>query len=141
MDGKGFAMITESKTCSRCGESKSVDQFYHDKHGYPSAKCKPCHKACGYEWYDRNRESRLADFRLWSKTADGKKSAKVRQHRHRSSGKRLVYEAKLRDSLSKNYVCKVLFQRGFTTDQITPELIAAYRVLIKLKRAVKGIEA
>ena len=38
------------------------------------------------------------------------------------------------------YCIKCLSQKGFKGEQITPELIKAQRVIIKLKRAVKEIE-
>lgn len=54
---------------------------------------------------------------------------------------RKAIEQRQKEKTPDYYCAKCLEQRGFSKDQITPDLIAAERALIKLKRAVKGIEA
>lgn len=58
---KYHAPATEA-TCSGCGETKPVSEFYADRSkscGH-SSKCKPCHNAEGRRAHHRNRPARLA---------------------------------------------------------------------------------
>lgn len=51
------------KNCSKCGESKSLENFYKRKIGLRSGqyyeKCKDCYKNRGREYYFKNREKQL----------------------------------------------------------------------------------
>lgn len=65
----------------------------------------------------------------------GRKNLERRRNISKTSAK------KHRIELNNSYIRTCLNRRNFSEEQITPELIAAERALIKLKRAVKGIEA
>jgi len=46
------------KTCTGCGETRSVDEFYRHRRSRDGrqARCKECQKAYTYEWRSRNPE-------------------------------------------------------------------------------------
>lgn len=64
----------------------------------------------------------------------GRKNLERRRNISKTSAK------KHRIVLNNSYIRTCLNRRNFSEEQITPELIAAERALIKLKRAVKEIE-
>jgi hypothetical protein len=148
MDGRGFAMTTESKTCSKCGKSKPLDAFETDKRlkSGKRAACRLCRRKQRIGHYYRNAERmRLAsrEYRLEHLTVR-KKSCKQWRDENREhcleyyQKKNKEYNSVLPDFIIKS---RLVVGRGFKPEQITPDLIAATRMLIKLKRAVKGIEA
>ena len=53
------------KRCGRCGDFKSVDQFYRLKTGYLHGYCHPCNTEARREWGRANRDSTLAVARRW----------------------------------------------------------------------------
>lgn len=54
-------IVSAEKTCSKCGEAKSVDEFYKDSHRKDGlqAYCKSCDIARNKAWREANRERRL----------------------------------------------------------------------------------
>lgn len=57
--------MTDEKLCGRCGETRSVTEFHpmqRSSDGLQS-ECKPCQKARNADWYERNREAKLAATR------------------------------------------------------------------------------
>ncbi|WP_409070557.1 endonuclease domain-containing protein [Burkholderia cenocepacia] len=58
------------KTCTKCRESKSVDEFFRDsKTGNPRPICKACHKAQTRSWQTKNPEKHQASATLRNKIA------------------------------------------------------------------------
>ena len=71
-------MIRKAKTCSTCGEEKSIDKFYRNARNKDGRtyQCKICHnKSC------------RASYLEWQKTEKGKRSA------HRRYINRLIKES------------------------------------------------
>jgi len=95
--------------------------------------CIACARSASSEWKKKNRQHvRQYDNELYAG------SSAFRSIRIKNST--LQYK-KATVRLSDWYCKRLLIeQRGFSKEQITPDLIAAERALIKLKRAVKGIE-
>jgi len=50
---------TQLRTCSRCREPKTFDNFYKKRKGL-QPYCKPCHLAVGKERYEGRREAHIA---------------------------------------------------------------------------------
>jgi hypothetical protein len=147
MDGKGFAMTTESKTCSKCGETKPLDEFETDKRlkSGKRAACRLCRrKQRSVHYYMNAERMRLAsrEYRL-EHLIVRRKSCKQWRDENRDHCLSYYKEANKRnnEALPDCVVKHRLIQgRKFSPEQITPELIAATRALIKLKRAVKEIQ-
>lgn len=47
------------KTCTKCGETKPLEDFYSDKRRKDGrySHCKPCHLDCGRSWRSRNPDA------------------------------------------------------------------------------------
>lgn len=56
-----------NKTCSKCGEEKSLDSFYRDKRwkGGPRAYCKACSNATSSKWRKKNEEKNREYLRAY----------------------------------------------------------------------------
>ena len=110
------------KTCTKCGEEKPLESFSVDR-GKPRRYC----KACG-----------VIATRKWSQNNPDKVDENKRRCYAKNKNRYYVAHKLRRENLSDSYCREVLKQkRGFTEDQITPELITAHRALIQLKRAIK----
>jgi hypothetical protein len=120
------------KACTKCGETKTLDEFYVRKNGIHAGRveacCKDCSRRSFAEYRGLHREKNKAYIKEYYKAnADTMKARAVRDKKSRIK------------RLATSYVIEVLLVRGFKRSQITPDLIAAQRVLIKIKRAVKEI--
>ena len=133
------------KTCTKCGEEKPISEFYwsNKSAGYKRADCKKCSnkqlEAGKKEWLKQNpnktaeysrrhREKNLESRRAQKRACDDRNRDRVNK-----------YNKAYRERMPDAYIINTLRQkRGFTKDQITPELITAHRALIQLKRAIKG---
>lgn len=52
-------MLAKVKTCSKCAQEKSVQEFYVDRtYGGYSSRCKACSNAASRTWYTNNPERR-----------------------------------------------------------------------------------
>ncbi len=49
---------TDNKSCTKCGESKAVDEFYR-QNGRPAAECKSCYRLRASKYYHANKEKVL----------------------------------------------------------------------------------
>jgi 5-methylcytosine-specific restriction endonuclease McrA len=72
----------EYKTCSRCGETKPLSEYYKDR-GKPVAQCKDCKKATIYATRNADREAHRAYQRQWHAENSDARNAKVRERRER----------------------------------------------------------
>ena len=68
--------MTTYKTCSKCGQPKSLDEFANDKRR-PDGKYAQC-KTCVHELYVKNREQRIAAARLRVRA----NTEEVKQYQH-----------------------------------------------------------
>ena len=127
------------KVCSKCGEAKQASEF-HKCSKVSDGRASQCKICVSVNWqnnkdkytktarkhYQENREEILRKQAVYSI------GNPVRQKNQRKWCKQN------RDKLGASYIKKVLVhQRGFESENITPELVKAERALIKLKRAIK----
>ncbi len=134
-----------TKRCSKCGEVKPLEEFYFQKkRGEYRTECKACTRIKNDEW-----KSRTPDYmKNYLKEYHIKNSKKIIERATKWGRDNLERRRNISKTSAKNqrvvlneaYIRTCLNRRNFTPDQITPDLIAAERALIKLKRAVKGIE-
>lgn len=82
----------DTKTCSSCHETKSIDQFYK---GTKSAKCKHCHSTRAKDYYKNNSTVVLARSKEWYETnaEAGKRRAKQWKLANRERKKQLNRES------------------------------------------------
>ena len=94
----GDTAMPETKVCKKCGEEKSVDDFYRNK-TYADGlqgKCKACEKACHAEYYASHTAAERARIRAWHAAHRGylaKKSA-IRREGRREQDR--IYRAEYR---------------------------------------------
>ena len=90
--------MTDLKTCSRCGDAKSLDDFHKDKDKpqgrYPV--CKLCRKPLSEASYEKNREGILAREKVRMAGKYGARSKKRRENP--------AYRAYLKGYLQQYYV-------------------------------------
>jgi len=47
----------DTKTCNKCGELKSLDEFYFNKkYNSHAGRCKECSKAASKDWARKNKD-------------------------------------------------------------------------------------
>ncbi len=83
------------KTCSKCGELKSIEEFYKVKPRWNSdrtADCKSCVKARANVYYENNREDVLVKEN--KRRAQGDWPAKCREYKRKHWAKRLLLAAR-----------------------------------------------
>ena len=64
LDKDGYPMLL--KRCKKCGQLKSINEFYIYRHGryyVKDSNCKRCHNDQMLEWYAKNRERALAKMK------------------------------------------------------------------------------
>ena len=71
--------MASAKTCTRCGETKAVDQFYK-RLGKPTAKCKMCIAAQVKQYQKDNKEAISAQKKQYQKDNKEAISAKKQQY-------------------------------------------------------------
>lgn len=127
-------MTTQTKTCTKCGETKGLGEFYRDlaKTNGLSSRCRQCCKKQSVSWQRANPQrareiGREAD-KKWARRHPEKVRDKSRRRQHR------------RDisPISDRYVTRLLF--GTTTVQAPPTLINLKREQIRLHRLVRQLE-
>lgn len=74
--------MSEAKTCTKCGQAKSVDQFNRDKSKSDGRRpdCKDCQNKRGKNYYQANRESELKRARGWYRNNRGRVSEQKRRY-------------------------------------------------------------
>jgi len=137
----------ETKICTKCGEEKPLGGFHPDKRlKIPfRSQCKACVNARRKQHTKKNSERLNATARQYrkqhldacrkrSRDWKAKNEDRVASYQHEYNKKITSY---LPDCVIK---VKLIHGKGFSKEQITPELIGAQRAMIKLKRAVKEIQ-
>lgn len=89
--------LISHKTCSRCGISQSLDNFYkvkrtkpkvrNVKHDDHKAMCKGCYKQRAAEWAAKNPEKRKAIARKWDAENSEKRKMYVDAYNHKDEVK------------------------------------------------------
>jgi len=142
------------KTCPKCGKTKPLNEFYQYKgtyqfqckkcaHAYQSALrkrknteaiCVDCgrkihtvhknHIRCKECGLKHNRKKQIERASIWNKENPDKRAALFKR---------------LHNRMPDWYIIDIYRTLGWNDTQITPDLIAAKRALIKIKRAVREI--
>jgi hypothetical protein len=135
-----------TRLCKKCGEEKGIEEFYLNtlregqKKRYRNYSCKDCWAKCV------DKDKRRRNYRKWR--SQNKIQYKLLRDKYLNKevitengevkkNKRLRYE-KDRSKLANGEIRKRLKNLGFHQEQITPEIIALKRALIKLKRILKN---
>lgn len=74
------------KTCSKCGETKELTDFYENKRSRDGKRpsCKICHKKCVAGWQKRNPDKAAKSSRSWQKRNRDKANAISKEYRRRN---------------------------------------------------------
>ena len=78
-----------SKTCTKCGETKSLDDFHRDKAGAGGRRpdCKECVREYARRYYEENRDKRLEYKRRYREENRDKVREYARRYREESRDK------------------------------------------------------
>ena len=156
----------ETKICTKCGEEKSLEEFYKDRRRkdgfYP--QCKICLKKYQRKYKEQNRDKYLEHSkkyqRKYREQNRDKRLEENRKYYEQNRDKRLEYSKKYHEqnqdyflehskkysrkcriNLVDNYIKKILSQKfGIKFQDITPELIEQKRAIIQLKRLIKQLK-
>ena len=126
------------KTCSKCGEEKSLCEFSLNR-GVPRSVCKPCRVSEARRYVECNRKS-ATDYKAeWFQKNKARLRTKRRDEVYGGTRQRINTEWKAQDrrNLGRSYVTDKLKRLGFESEHITPDLIEVERALIKLKRELR----
>lgn len=87
------------KLCTKCGETKPVDQFSKNKskHDGLHGRCKSCDNARTRVWYEANRERDLEGCRTWRAANKERAAATARARRNAAPEKHRAYVQKYRE--------------------------------------------
>lgn len=146
-------------TCKKCGDTKDISLFsYSKKHKLKiSNECKSCESKRTYDWRNENKEKCKTNRNNWKKNNPDKiklsnsisnkknkesiylknkkwKDLNIEKVREQSRIKNNNNTKNINDCYVKNIILK---PKGFTKEQITPELIEVQRIIIKTKRLCK----
>jgi FKBP-type peptidyl-prolyl cis-trans isomerase len=86
---KGVGMDAKSKTCSRCDEEKSLDEFSRDKRGKYGRDCR-C-KLCMRKYRQDNKEKMAARFKQYYQKNRKKIIERSKRYRQDNKEKRAAY--------------------------------------------------
>lgn len=136
----------ETKVCPRCGIEKPVAGFGKDKYTKSclNVYCKECCICRVKKWRDANPEKDKESSRkrrdaniYYSRKYRDENPDYYRKYRESNKDKIKYYGSKVTNSMPDFYIKKNLRNKGFSPDEITPELIETQRLIIKIKRLVK----
>ena len=134
-------------TCKKCGETKDISLFPKHKKCVKGVRneCKKCTNLIAVFLSKSRPRKNTAERKEWRKEYYLKnKSALINKAfawAESNKEKRLECQKKVNnrasETLADRYVKKALREKGFKTNQITPELIEVQRLIIKTKRLCK----
>jgi hypothetical protein len=86
------------KTCSKCQNSQSLDNFTKDKQKSDGlcGHCKSCRKAWSSKKYSENKDEILARNRAWQKENPDKKKAAATRYREENRASMIAYQREWR---------------------------------------------
>lgn len=137
------------KPCSKCGEVKSLKEFYKNgamtKDGLTST-CKTCQSKQKKKYYQENRDHIKGEVERRIKGSPEARKAKMkylrryhREHKEEVNKKSREKYAKDREELADKYVLSLLRQgTNLKRDDIPEELVEAKRLQIQIERTLKG---
>lgn len=79
----------ETKTCTKCGETKPLDEYNRDSMGYlkRKARCRTCTRKATLDWRNRNLERNRENTRRW--IADNKdRYLEMKRQYHRNNAEK-----------------------------------------------------
>lgn len=84
------------KQCSRCGQSKPLDDYYKDKATKDNrrCRCKVCDKSMVKEWQDKNTAKVVEQANTYRKANLEKSRSISRKYYHRNKQKQIAYKIK-----------------------------------------------
>ena len=117
------------KQCYKCKEVKETTEFYKKSSNTTdslSGRCKKCDNTLKDDWRKRNPEKRRAYERKRIRTITKTNSDRIRNRKYRKE-------------LSDQYICYLIrvSSKNLISKDIPNELIEAYRLNLKLKRALR----
>jgi len=129
-------MIT--KICKTCNKEKDIKEF---REGLLS--CKKCNalkykkKSREYSSSDRGKKILALSCKKWREKTNYFSSEKYKKRKKAYRAKKQVID---RTELNRHYVYVQLYNKGFTNEQITDELIELQKIIIKTKRLCKTLK-
>ncbi len=83
------------KTCSKCGERKSLEEFHTHKHTQDGrqSSCKACHRTETRAWASANRERKATTIRDWRERNPERRVEETREWRERNPEKARAHRA------------------------------------------------
>ena len=152
-----------SKTCTKCGETKPLDDFHRNKTGAGGRRpdCKECVRECSRRYYEENRDKRLECSRRYyeenrDKVREYKRSYyeesrdKVRecQRRYREENRDIInQEKKIHDAQNTRISNLLASKKGAPYSPEEDALILAdngmttYQKAIELGRTYQSVKA
>ncbi len=131
------------KICTKCGEEKPLEEFHNSKRKCGKKPwCKLCTKKINRARYVKNKTHINAKNKAYNETHPETGRKKTKKYSSSKKGRKTINHRKQRgrDALNDMYMRRILRQKEFPSNQITPELIGAQRNVIKIKRAAKEIQ-
>lgn len=89
--------MTMIKTCTKCGESKSIDEFHSNGGGYKKSACKVCVRAANRKTYADKREERKEAVRNYRQRDIDAYRARERERRQKNLEKARERDRKYRE--------------------------------------------
>ena len=85
-----------SKTCTKCGETKSLDDFHRNKGGVDGrhSRCKECRRERNRRYHEENRDKRLEYSRRYHE--ENRDKVRERKRRYREENRDKVRESERR---------------------------------------------
>jgi hypothetical protein len=164
-----FTKITEKK-CSKCGDVKPLSEFSQSRKNYFRPDCKKCVCERVKEYIKNNPEKYKETYTKHNKTKGASESRKKwlknnpekrkfmgREGSKKQYSKKYQHEIERRKRYKENnpdavkrwnksyrqkdgYIISLLIQQGFTSSQITPELIELKREQLEMVRLSRQLK-
>jgi len=139
--------MSDAKKCSKCGEVKALDEFYHSNTGTfgRHAYCKPC--AATYSKkrrpyvYAANRNREIARSVLWQKENSDRYKARIREwNLSNFENRKEMRKADTKRSVDKLFDGYVAGCIGICVPEAPPELLALKREQLAIKRMARELK-
>ena len=129
-------------TCIKCNETKDISLFVKDnriKKGI-SNMCKICRHTYYKKYFKENKEVISENHKKFiAKNPECDRKYKKKYRLIHSDIERDYFKKSV-EKLKDFYIKRNLKSKGFTKEQITPELIEVQRIIIKTKRLCKTLK-
>ena len=129
----------EFKKCSKCGEVKSLGEFYKDSSrpdGH-SFWCRPCKCAQVKSWRELNYTKHIENTKKWAMKNPEKRLAMARDRYTKDPSKALNRTRQRTIQLADSYVSNTM---GCKVSEVPPALIALKREQLAIKRMARELK-